>query len=142
MGALKTTGKKLAPLIRLLASDQPGEVVAAAAGIARVLRAAGCDLNDLADEIIAVAEAPGPRKAAFRGQHRTRAANDDPEAARWFDAVTKLWTRGQSVLPERDLDFLRNVWAKAQQGVSPSYAQQKWIRDIETKLSRKGAHAS
>lgn len=142
MGALKTTGKKLAPLIRLLASDQAGEVVAAAAGIARVLRAAGCDLNDLADEIIAVAEAPRASEATCHGQHQDTAANDDPEAARWFDALTKLWSRGQSVLAERDLGFLRNVWAKAQRGISPSHAQQKWIRDIEEKLSRKEARAS
>ena len=38
---------KLRQLLLLLSSDQPGEVVAAAAAIKRALRSRGCDFHDL-----------------------------------------------------------------------------------------------
>jgi hypothetical protein len=42
---------RLGKLIRLLASDKPGEVVAAAAAIDRSLRSAGLDIHRLADVV-------------------------------------------------------------------------------------------
>jgi hypothetical protein len=39
---------KVAKLLRLLGSDRPGEVVAAAAAIGRALKSNGCDWHDLA----------------------------------------------------------------------------------------------
>ncbi|RYC29300.1 hypothetical protein D3273_24630 [Lichenibacterium minor] len=42
---------RLGKFVRLLASDQPGDVVAAATAIKRALAAHGADLNDLGDDI-------------------------------------------------------------------------------------------
>ena len=44
---------RLGQFVRLLASDQPGEVVAAAAALRRALAGVGADLNDLGDDIAA-----------------------------------------------------------------------------------------
>jgi hypothetical protein len=49
--ALAPIADKLRPLIRLLSSDQPGEVVAAARAISRTLKGAMLDIHALADGI-------------------------------------------------------------------------------------------
>jgi hypothetical protein len=46
------SAEKLAKLVRLLASDQPGEVVATARAIGRALRAAGSDWHDFAGRLL------------------------------------------------------------------------------------------
>ena len=51
MADLAPIAGKLAKYIRLLSSDKPGEVVAAAEAIMRVLRSAGADIHALADMI-------------------------------------------------------------------------------------------
>ena len=42
------SGARLGKLIRLLSSDQPGEVAAAAGAINRALKTAGIDIHELA----------------------------------------------------------------------------------------------
>ena len=49
---------KLAPLIRLLGSDKPGEVAATAAAITRQLAKAGADWHDLANKLTSAPEPP------------------------------------------------------------------------------------
>jgi hypothetical protein len=48
---LKPISKRLAQCLRLLASDQPGEVWAAAAAIRRTLAAVKLDVNDFANHV-------------------------------------------------------------------------------------------
>ncbi len=48
---------RLGQFVRLLASDQPGEVIAAATALRRALAGVGADLNDLGDDI---ASPPAP----------------------------------------------------------------------------------
>lgn len=144
MGALETTAKKIAPLIRLLASDHAGEIVAAAAGIARVLNSAGFDLNDLADDVVrvGVADRPNDPPHVAKARRESAKAPTGPTAdSYWFGHIGTLWARGQNVLDERDLGFLKNVWARAQRGLEPSHGQQKWLADIEGKLDRREARA-
>jgi hypothetical protein len=54
---------RLAKVLPLLGSDQPGEVIAAAAALQRVLAGAGMDLVDLAD--LVAAEAQRRQRPAF-----------------------------------------------------------------------------
>jgi hypothetical protein len=54
---------RLAKVLPLLGSDQPGEVVAAAAALRRVLAGAGMDLVDLAD--LVTTEAQRRQRPAF-----------------------------------------------------------------------------
>jgi hypothetical protein len=53
---VSTTGQsmreRLAPMIRLLASEHDGEVLAAVAGMRRVLASKGYDMNDLATDFL------------------------------------------------------------------------------------------
>jgi hypothetical protein len=49
--ALAPIADKLKPFIRLLSSDQPGEVIAAARALNRVLKNNGADIHVLADAI-------------------------------------------------------------------------------------------
>jgi hypothetical protein len=60
---------EIAPMLRKLiprlGSDQPGEVLATVAAIARVLQGAGCDWHDLVDVLLAdaLAEAQTRRRS-------------------------------------------------------------------------------
>jgi hypothetical protein len=57
----------LAKLIRLLASDVDGEVLAAVRAMGRALKASGCDFHDLANLVEAPATAPsGSAGGGFR----------------------------------------------------------------------------
>ncbi|MDZ4760067.1 MAG: hypothetical protein SGJ21_03225 [Alphaproteobacteria bacterium] len=151
MGALQDIAKEIAPLLRLQASDQPGEVSAAVAGIKRKLAAKGFDLNDFAVWIESAAAAAEPsikrptRAKASRPTDRDppshAPANDEVRAARWFELLGALWLNGQHRLGERDLQFLLNVWKRAQAGAAPSPGQQKWIADIQAKLAGREARA-
>lgn len=59
---------KVGKLIRLLASDKPGEVVAAASALQRTLQASGRDLHDVADIVEAgLRPAAQPPRAACWG---------------------------------------------------------------------------
>jgi len=49
--ALAPIVDKLRPLVRMLSSDQPGEIVASARALVRVLKGAGLDIHALADSI-------------------------------------------------------------------------------------------
>jgi hypothetical protein len=51
MKTLNGAAPTVAKLLRLLASDQPGEIVATARALQRVLHTAGLDLHDLANAI-------------------------------------------------------------------------------------------
>lgn len=95
---------RLAKVLPLLGSDQPGEVVAAAAALQRVLAGAGMDLMDLADLLAAEIQrrqrpafsfaSLGPRAArkqlAMLLHRAPREVLSDPERAqvqRLYDAL-------------------------------------------------------
>ena len=64
-----TIRPRLGQFVRLLASDQPGEVVAAAAAIKRALAGCGADMHALAEEV----EHPTPSQAPARRPRRPNA---------------------------------------------------------------------
>jgi hypothetical protein len=66
--SISVIARKLDPLIRLLASDKPGEVVATVEAIKRVLASGGFDLNDLADAIGRPLPAPACAPTGWREQ--------------------------------------------------------------------------
>jgi hypothetical protein len=79
----------LAKLIRLLASDVDGEVLAAVRALGRALKASGCDFHDLAS----IVEAPSPAPSArAETDFRDRFGGDDEEIElpwqRMVDACT------------------------------------------------------
>ena len=68
--ALTTVAPKIAKLVAMLASDRDGEVLGAVRAIARTLKAASADFNDLA-AAVARAEPPG-RETPCVGQTSIR----------------------------------------------------------------------
>lgn len=104
-------GTRLGALIRLLGSDQDGEVLAAARALARVLEATGSDLHALADAVERLAIAP---------------ATSTPSGDWQYVAGRVLAVAGDE-LSQRERSFLRQMrfWHGA-----PSGKQLTWLWDI------------
>jgi hypothetical protein len=115
---LAAVAPRLGQLIRLLASDRDGEVVAAARALSRTLTSVGADFHTLADVIErpspAALELPAPR----------------PEAAGPADAV---WLRCHhwSRLNEKEQGFIFQMmnWRGA-----PTERQSVWLRSIVERM--------
>lgn len=126
------TGTNLAPriaqLVRLLlGSDQPGEVVAAAAALNRTLGAAGLDRHDFADGIEAGLQAMEAEPATDAPHpHRDR----DPDFVSWRAMVDYCLLR-DSGLSDRERDFLQSLrsWRGA-----PTTKQIDWLSSIYNRL--------
>ena len=123
--SLSTIGPQLAKLLPLLASDQPGEVVATARAIGQTLQRGGMDWHDLA----ALVSGEGKRQAAPAFSF----ANLAPRTARKQIALLsarptvspldrtqldhlRLWLHGQAVsvrLPEDQVRWLDGLWREA-----------------------------
>lgn len=101
---------RLGQFMRLLASDQPGEVVAAAAALRRTLAGVGADLHDLAGAI----EQPAPATPA----RRPRRPKADSGHIDWTPAyrreVRNTLEHGLArlSLTEWERDFTLNVIAR------------------------------
>ena len=103
---------RLGKLIRLLSSDKPGEVVAAASAITRALSSVGLDIHAFADAVERSPLVPGqvpppPRDDSAAGDWRAmRRHCADHEALmsvreREFISDIKRW-RGQLTLKQHD----------------------------------------
>jgi len=108
MPDLLPIASKLDPLIRRLASDQPGEVLACVAAIKRQLAKVGLDFNDLAGTLTADRSEPGAHQVC---NHR--------EALAWIISTNV----GQ--LSEREHEFVLGMsdWVRTR---DPTPKQAKW----------------
>lgn len=123
MTSLATVTPKLAKLIPLLGSDQPGEVVAAATAIHGLLRKAGCDFHDL----VAVIESPPPPA-------RSRSEYSGPE----IDPLemAEFCCRHLDVLKDKERQFVLQMHRNTTRGWRIAERQEKWLTDIYRKLRR------
>ena len=123
--SLSTIGPRLAKLLPLLSSDQPGEVVATARAIGQTLQRGGMDWHDLA----ALVSGEGKRQAAPAFSFASLA----PRTARKQIALLaarptvslldriqldhlRLWLHGQAVsvrLPADQVQWLDRLWREA-----------------------------
>ena len=123
--SLSTIGPRLAELLPLLSSDQPGEVVATARAIGQTLQRGGMDWHDLA----ALVSGEGKRQAAPAFSFATLA----PRTARKQTALLaarptvslldrvrleqfRQWLHGQAVsvrLPADQVQLLDGLWREA-----------------------------
>jgi len=109
-------GAKLAKLLRLLSSDKPGEIVAAASAISRALKADGLDIHHLADAVERTALAP-PNPTTHNG-------NGWRAIRQWCaDREHHLTTR--EALFISDLEYWRG---------RPTPKQMDWLLLIEKKI--------
>jgi hypothetical protein len=117
--ALAAVAPRIGQLIRLLASDKDGEVVAAARALGRTLNGVGADFHLLADLIErpspAALELPAPR----------------PESAGPADAAW-LHRHYWSHLSEKERGFILQMmnWRGA-----PTERQRQWLRSIVERMS-------
>jgi len=119
MNALAPITHKLDPLIRRLASDKDGEIVACVAAMKRQLAKAGLNFHDLADRLTA----PEP------------AAEDDAPAvfSDYGAAVEWLLTVDCGDLSARDIDFLESMRGILRR-FEPRPKQAAWIRGLVERL--------
>ena len=121
--ALALMSERLAKLVALLASGKDGDVLAAVDALKRTLDAAGLDLNDLAAEILALGEVDTASQAVERC-----------EPGDWFRFIDQLLA-DTDALSDRDLQFLWSMRRSVTRGRVPTPKQEKWLRDIEAKLT-------
>ena len=62
-GTANPTSRRIGQLIRMLSSDQPGEVAAAGQALNKTLTSAGLDIHKLADVVVAGLQFPPARRA-------------------------------------------------------------------------------
>jgi hypothetical protein len=97
---------KVAKLVRMLASDRDGEVLAAVAALKRTLAAGGADLNDMA-AAIATGLTPRP-PAKSKQQQPIRWAPPAPDGASW-EALAWYAHYHRRYLTTVDADYVAGV---------------------------------
>lgn len=135
--ALAPIADKLKPFIRLLSSDQPGEVVAAARALNRMLKNNGADIHVLAD---AIGQANGKlSKAEMQKLYNAgyeagkRAAENGPmfrnvnmhEEPSWHDIAVECAKHSDELRDERERDFIKAMVRRTVRGSQLSEAQTK-----------------
>src|SRR5262245_4779023 len=116
-----STSSRIGALVRLLGSDQPGEVVAAAGGLVRALDHVGADLHVLADVVErALQHRPEPLLADHG--HGTPLDHSALAHACW---------RRRLELTKREHDFVANMVRCRY----PSVRQAAWLIAIATRLA-------
>lgn len=141
---------KLAPLIRLLSSDQDGEILAAVRALVRTLRRAGADIHALADRV-EKSDAGGLTEAEMRKLYDAgyaagvRAAeneqnrpffrnvnlNDDPS---WHDIARECAAPGARLRDDRERKFVNDMVRWTVHGGAPTEKQAKWLRSIYARI--------
>ena len=117
---------RLGKLIRLLSSDRPGEVVAAAGAINRALRAAGLDIHRLADVVERSPLVPGQTPPTPR---------DDSTAGDWR-AMRRFCAGHDALLSAREKEFIADI--KRWRGrLTPK--QHDWLTAIYQRLQDEAA---
>ena len=119
MGALTPISDKLDPLVRRLASDKDGEVVACVHAIGRQLGKAGLSFHDLADRLTApeaVAEDDAP--AVF---------------SEYGEAVDWVLATDSGDLTAREIDFLESMRGILRKW-PPKPKQARWIEALVERL--------
>jgi hypothetical protein len=116
---------KVAKLIRPLASDKPGEAMAAVHAIRRTLAGAGLDLHDLAHVI----ETAGEIKTAPE-------VVPSDETIDWQQFAVRILRHHGAELNEKEATFVGTMsrW----RGL-PSRKQQEWLCDIAARFAARAA---
>ena len=109
---------KVAKLIRLLASDKEGEVLATVSALRRVLSRAGRTFNDLANLV----ENPNIAKAAASA----------PKENWYVQYGNEILTKAHDRLKDRELKFVKDIIVRF--NINPRYEmsekQAKWLAFI------------
>jgi hypothetical protein len=115
-------GRKLAKLIRLLASDKDGEVIAAVSALNRALQADGLDIHQLAEAVERTSLVPPQAPPSSAGGNES------------WRYVRGWCARHKEYLSERDQAFIASL---AHWRGRPSEKQLQWLLDVEQRIRRK-----
>jgi hypothetical protein len=115
----------IAKLLRLLASDKPGEVAASAQALRRVLGSANLDLHDLANVVEFAARREAPQVAS--------ATADDDDAREMIRCCREC----SELLSAKELAFVRSM---AKWRGEPTERQMAWLSSLYERCM-KGEHA-
>jgi hypothetical protein len=143
-----TPEQKLGTLVRLLASEQDGEALAAARGIVRVLKSTGTDIHTLAERVENVnggkltdAEMQKIYNAGFQdGMHavESRSTGDfhNVDGTPNWHEIALFCQQNSNRLRENERQFVndmaaRSVWRE------PTEKQAKWLKSIFYRLGGK-----
>jgi hypothetical protein len=141
---------KIASLIRLLSSDQDGEVVGAARALVRTLKSTGADIHVLADRVehansgkLTDAEMQKLFDAGFQAgvhavenkQHGSGDFHNVDGLPNWHE-IARFCQQNDNRLRENERQFVsdmaaRTVWRE------PTEKQAKWLRSIFYRLGGK-----
>jgi hypothetical protein len=148
--------EKLAALIRLLSSDQDGEVIATVHAIIRVLESAGSDIHALAEHVKnghgltdadkqkirseienarAIGYAEGV-KAAEAKQHGTGAFRNTDGKLEWTE-VALFVQREKHRLPAKHHEFIDKMAARTVYGREPTPNMHKYLHSLFYELGGK-----
>jgi hypothetical protein len=139
---------KLGKLLRLLASDRDGEVVAAAKAIKRTLASADLDIHALADGVETSADkkfseddAQEIYRQAFEDGRR-KAEQDQPAAFHsvdepsWHEIACACRDDDNGNLGPRERKFVLDMVRWTVHGGEPTPKQAKWLRSIYARMRR------
>jgi hypothetical protein len=145
--ALAPIAGKLAKLIRLLASDKNGELVAAVHAIKRTLESGGLDMHALADGI----EQSNGKKFSEQDalEIYQRGVEDGRRGAEqqapvsfstvgepsWNDVARECEATAAQLSP-REQEFVRDMCSWTVNGGTPTEKQAKWLRSIWARVRR------
>jgi hypothetical protein len=129
---------QVAKLIPRLASDQDGEVVAAARALDRTLKGAGLDLHALA----AVVEKPPEVREVV--VYRERSAEPQPwpswrysrQETTWSEIARWCRDNDRGRLSPKERGFVNDMAARLVMNGQPTERQAEWLRGIHAKLNR------
>ena len=148
--------RKIAGLVRMLASDKSGEILAAVSAIKRVLESQGRDFNDLGNDIETLTGAlnkaeieqiyttghqDGYAKALddvgsnhvfnLNGFH---AVNGSASGLTWQEMAQFIGSKASYLHRDREREFAESIAEQARWKSTISPAQDKWLRDLYVKL--------
>jgi hypothetical protein len=134
--------EKLEKLLKLLASDKDGEVVAAAHAIRRTLTSAGTDFHELAARVkgekIPESEMKRVYDAGYReGKDSAATAQGFSNAGpSWHEMATFCADHDNGRLTSKESGFVNDMvrWCARRE---PSEKQGKWLHSIYVKLGRR-----
>ena len=119
MNAVAPVAARLDPLIRRLASDRDGEVIACVRAISRQLEKAGLNFHDLADRLAA--------------PERPAQSHESPVFFDYLTAVEWLLATNAGELSDNDIRFVKSMRGILFSG-PPKPKQAAWITGLVEKL--------
>jgi hypothetical protein len=144
----KTLEQRIAMCIRLLASDQDGEILAATAALKRVLHSAGTDVHGLARGIENLGKSAEISKdklkqvwdaAVQHTENRLHGADDfvSTDGKPTWQSVALYCQRNKHRLDSKHHDFIDKVAAQTVYGREPTEPMHKYLFSLFLRLGGK-----